>query len=296
MINRINPGSVLPFYNNLNNQAHKFYWNAGWLIPLDNRYLIPFQFRVNGSVSAVTQFQLIGATTINLNTNLITLTADQDVTYVTFNGGDTGTAHPCGEYYIKVQIDSSINVYSDRVILKNFLNDTDAERWWKLSYKPSLTRLHNMYFGAVFTPSVYLEGWMDYPEIEREEVIEVNQAGYQVLNTAYTKERQILVTEALPNQLRYTLSLVRELSTGTCTLQNLKNTDILAQCAESTFLFTNAGNEYYTSARFQFTTHRDFVNACGIDISGYVAFGEIENGSIVFGEEVDGGVIFGYLQ
>jgi hypothetical protein len=298
MINRINASSILPFYTNQNQQYSKYYWNAGYLIPAQRRTLIPFQIKVIGTVTAVTEFKLLPITgnAITLNNNLITLTAENGITYVTFNGGDTGADHPCGNYTVKVQLDTNTNLYSDLIRLYNFTNDVDSERWWRLSYKPSFTVLHNMRFGDVFTPHLYLEGWVDYPEIEREELIDVDQTGQQVLSSAYTKERQVLVTQALPNQLRYPLSLLRELSTGEATLANLKNNSLVFNISEPVFVFSNANNQYYTSGRLLFTAQRDFVNACGVDISGYVAFGEIEGGSIVFGEEIDGGVIFGYLE
>jgi hypothetical protein len=70
-----------------------------------------------------------------------------------------------------------------------------------------------------------------------------------------------------------------ELSTGEATLANLKNTSLVFDISEPVFVFSNANNQYYTSGRLLFTAQRDFVNACGVDISGYVAFGEIEGGS-----------------
>ena len=298
MINRINPTSILPFYTNLNQQSSKYYWNAGYVVQADNRYLIPFQFRLSGTANLVSSFELIsidGNSDIVLNSGLVTITQDGGFSYISYNGLDTGSTHDCGEYYVKLTVDS-VQYYSDIIRLNVWENTVDYERWWKLSYRPSFTTHHDMYFSTAFTPAVYIEAWLDYPEIEREETIDVDTTGLQVLTSAYTKERQVLVTNALPNQLRYPLSLIRELSTGLATLVSLKNTDLEFQITEPVFNFANAGNEYWTEARLLFTAQRDFVNACGVDESGYVAFGEIEDGDIAFGEVVDGDSVFGYLN
>lgn len=297
MVNRINPTCPLPFYTNLNQQSSKYYWNAGYVIPVDNRYLMPFQFRVAGEISLITVFDLvpITGTTINLNPSLLFTTYHEGYTYISYNQLDTGADHPCGDYYIQIYA-NSINYYSDIVKLTNWDATVDYERWWKLSYQPSFMTLHDSYFSTVYTPAIYIEGYLDYPEIEREEVIDVDQSGLQTLNTAYTKERQVIVTEALPNQMRYPLSLIRELSTGLATLVNLKNQDLAFNIGEPTFAFANANNQYFTQGRLSFTAQRDFVNTCGLDESGYVAFGEIEDGDIAFGEVVDGDTVFGYLN
>lgn len=190
----------------------------------------------------------ISAISLSAGENLLirrTIQTDAGNTLRTLHSLDWTSGSECSTYQLLTISDES--TYRNGNLW--YLEISDSEDWEDKIYESG------------FVERIYLRGYWDFPEAEREVEVLVDNAGNRELSTADTREFSKMTFEGVADHLVGILSALGDYET--ISLKNLaRNYAITGIIGAETDFTTEPGQGYYSRGRLRFRSLKHFETAC----------------------------------